>query len=237
MRLVVLLALAFSLACSGCSRAQNDPAFDAKVRAYLLAHPEIIEEMVEKLNEKKAAAGVAKLKEALAANRTALERDPRDFVANPNGTLTLTEFYDYRCPHCVNSAGAVLDIVKQNPDVRVVFKELPIFGDVSDKAALAALAVKRAGGDYLAVWRDFMAAKPLNAEAIDRILRQHKVDPKVVETHAADTRKQVADVQALAVKLGIEGTPAFIIGDTLVPGEDMDAVRAAIVAQRKKAKG
>lgn len=237
MRTALLLVLAASLAFAGCTRAQGDPAFDAKVRAYLLEHPEILEEMVARLEAKKQAAGQVKLTAALASNRAALERDPRDFVANPGGRITLTEFYDYRCAHCINSAPAVLEIVRANPDVRVVFKELPIFGAVSERAAGAALAVKRAGGDYLGVWRAFMAAKPLDAAAMDRILREHKVDPALIEASAADSRKHLADVQALAVKLGIEGTPAFIVGDTLVPGEDMDAVRAAIAAERKKAKG
>jgi protein-disulfide isomerase len=234
MRLAACLALALSLACAGCSRAQQDPAFDAKVRNYLMSHPEILEEMVAKLNEKKAAAAAAKTVEALKKNRGALERDPRDFVANPSGAITLTEFYDYRCAHCINSAPAVLDIIRKNPDVRVVFKELPIFGDASDHAAQAAVAVQRTGGDYLGVWRAFMAAKPLNAETIDRILREHKVDPKVVATHAADAKRQIEDTQKLAVDLGIEGTPAFIVGDTLVPGEDMEAVDAAIAVARKK---
>ena len=181
MRLAAVLALVLSLAAPAARKAQTDPAFDAKVRAYLLAHPEILEEMVAKLEEKKTEAQAAKMKAALAENRKALERDPRDFVANPQGRITLTEFYDYRCPHCINSAGEVLDIVAKNPDVRVVFKELPIFGDVSDKAAIAAIAVKREGGDYLGVWKDFMAAKPLDAAAIDRILRARKLDPKIVD--------------------------------------------------------
>ena len=236
MRLAAVLALVLSLVCAGCSQAQNDPAFDAKVRAYLLDHPEILEEMLAKLEEKKQAAQTAKMKKALAENRKALERDPRDFVANPQGAITLTEFYDYKCPHCVNSAGEVLDIVAKNPDVRVVFKELPIFGDVSDKAAIAAIAVQRAGGDYLGVWKDLMAAKPLDAAAIDRILRVHRLDPRIVETHSAEAKKQIVDAHKLASELGIEGTPAFIVGDTLVPGRDMDAVKKAIAEQRAKTK-
>ena len=245
MRSAAVLALVLSLAAAGCSQAQTgpgakppavrgDPAFEAKVRAYLLEHPEILEEMLAKLEEKKQAAQSAKMKQALAENRGALERDPRDFVANPQGRITLTEFYDYRCPHCINSAPEVLDIVAKNPDVRVVFKELPIFGDVSDHAAIAAIAVKRAGGDYLGVWKDFMAAKPLDAAAIERILKAHKLDPKVVATHEAEAKKQIVDAHKLASELGIEGTPAFVVGDTLVPGRDMEAVRKAIAEQRAK---
>ena len=245
MRSVAVLALVLSLTAAGCSQAQTnppaakgpvsvDPAFDAKVRKYLLEHPEILEEMLAKLEEKKQAAQTAKMKQALGENRQALERDPRDFVANPQGRITLTEFYDYRCPHCINSAPEVLEIVAKNPDVRVVFKELPIFGDVSDQAAIAAIAVKRAGGDYLGVWKDFMAAKPLDAAAIERILKAHGIDPKVMTTHETEAKKQIADAHMLASELGIDGTPAFVIGDTLVPGRDMEAVKKAIAEQRAK---
>ena len=245
MRSVAVLALVLSLTAAGCSQAQTnppaakgpvsvDPAFDAKVRKYLLEHPEILEEMLAKLEEKKQAAQTAKMKQALGENRQALERDPRDFVANPQGRITLTEFYDYRCPHCINSAPEVLDIVAKNPDVRVVFKELPIFGEVSDQAAIAAIAVKRAGGDYLGVWKDFMAAKPLDAAAIERILKAHAIDPKAAVAHDAEAKKQIADAHKLASELGIDGTPAFVIGDTLVPGRDMEAVKKAIAEQRAK---
>ena len=80
-----------------------------------------------------------------------------------------------------------------------------------------------------------MAAKPLNDRAIDRILREHKARSQDRRRPTPPTpRSRSRDAQALAVELGIDGTPAFIIGDTLVPGEDMDAVDAAIAAARKK---
>src|SRR5665213_2141400 len=128
----LLLAASISLTAIGCSRAAEDPAFGAKVRAYLLAHPEVIEEAVARLQDKRQAAADAKVKLALEKNRGALERDPRDFVANPGGKITVTEFYDYRCPHCINAAPTVLSLIHDNPDVRFVFKEMPIFGPTSE---------------------------------------------------------------------------------------------------------
>src|SRR5665213_2974052 len=67
--------------------------------------------------------------------------------------------------------------VHDNPDVRFVFKEFPIFGAVSEKAAAGAIAVKKAGGDELGLYRDLMAARPLDETSIDPILRAHHVDP------------------------------------------------------------
>lgn len=238
-RIALPLAVAFSLLAAGCTRAAEDTAFGEKVRAYLLTHPEVLEEVIAKLQEKKAAEAKTKAVAAINEHRKALERDPRDFVANPRGRITVTEFYDYRCAHCINAAPQVLAIIRANPDVRFVFKELPIFGAPSERAARAAIGVKRAGGDYVAIHQAFMSTKPLDDAAVDRILTQHGYDPKAAETGAlkADADKQLTDTQLLAANLGIEGTPAFIIGDVLVPGEDMDAVNAAIKAERAKLKG
>ena len=233
---LALVAIA-SFLTAGCSRAE-DTDFGAKVRAYLLAHPEVIEEAVQKLQENKDQKAALKAKAALKESRQALERDPRDFVANPNGKITVTEFYDYRCPHCINAAPAVAKIIQDNPDVRFVFKEMPIFGAVSEHAARSAIAVKAAGGDYLGFYRAAMATRGLDQAAVDKIAKNYGVDPARIDNGpfrtAADA--QLADAHSLATALGIEGTPTFIIGDTLVPGEDMDSVKRAIAKVRVGAK-
>lgn len=229
-RLLAVTAVC-ALALASCSKTDQDKAFGDKVRAYLLEHPEVIQEAIGKLQDKQIAQAQARYKTAIAANRQALERDPRDFVANPNGKITVTEFYDYRCAHCINAAPKVLDMIKANPDIRFVFKELPIFGEESDRAARAALAVKKAGGDYVGLYQTFMATRPLNDAAIDAVLRKNGVDPADISN--ADANRQLGDVQKLAVQLGIEGTPAFVVGDRLIPGEDMDALKAAIAATRE----
>jgi protein-disulfide isomerase len=228
--------MASALALSACDK--SDKAFDTRVHAYLLAHPEVVQEALDKLQAKQDAEDAAKAKQALATSRQAIEHDPRDFVANPNGKITVTEFYDYRCPHCVNAAPKVVSLIQSDPDVRFVFKEFPIFGAASDRAATAAIALKRSGGDYVGLYRDFMAARPLDDAAIDRILTAHGVTPASLEDPTLKTQaaEQLADVRRLAISLGIQGTPAFVIGDTIVPGEDLDAVRAAIAAARTPVK-
>ena len=235
---LALIALA-GLTLAGCGLGGGqDAAFGKKVRAYLMAHPEVIRDAVQKLQENEQAAANLKVKAALTQNRQALERDPRDFVANPNGKITVTEFYDYRCPHCINAAPAVLGIIKSNPDVRFVFKEMPIFGDVSEQAARAAIAVKKAGGNYVGFYQTAMSTRGLDPAGISRIARQYGVDPAAAQASpardAADA--QLVDVHRLASALNIDGTPTFIIGDTIIPGEDMDSVRAAI-ASAKAAEG
>ena len=233
----LLPVLGLSLLCVSACRAQ-DSDFDTRVHDYLMRHPEVVQEALTKLQAKQDAQAADTARAAIAQNRKALEQDSRDFVANPNGAITVTQFFDYRCPHCINAAPAVLALIHDQPDVRVVFKEFPIFGDISDRAAAGALAVKRAGGDYLGAYKDLMAARPLDEGSLDAILKAHGVDPASLDQPQAKAAadQQLGDVRSLAITLGINGTPSFIVGDTLVPGEDMDAVKAAIAAQRK-AKG
>jgi protein-disulfide isomerase len=231
---MITLALAATLGLTACGKLESDKAFGNRVHAYLMAHPEVIEEASEALQAKQASDDEAKeqarFKAAIVQNRQTLEHDPADYVANPNGKITVTEFYDYRCPHCITMAPTVLSIIHENPNVRFVFKEFPIFGDASDLAAEGALLVKQRGGDYLDLYRDFMATKGLNDAVIGQMLQARGVsaanlaDPNVV----AQTSAHLLAVKQLAITLGIEGTPAFVIGDTLIPGEGIDRLRAAI---------
>lgn len=206
-----------------------DAAFGKRVRAYLLAHPEVLAEVSQKLQEKQQSQAAASARIAILKHRAALERDPRDFVANPNGRYTIVQFSDYRCSFCKLAAPEVLKMIEENPDTRFVFKEFPIFGEVSDTAARVAVTdLGKKNG--LALYRDLMSEKALNEAALDRHLQAVGIDPAAARRAArgADVDKHIADNRALAHALNIEGTPAFLIGDVMVPGADMDAVRVAL---------
>jgi len=223
------------LALAACGPAAgDDKAFGDRVRAYLLAHPEVIQEASEKLQAQQDAEQAAAQRKAeanLPKLRAALERDPRDFVANPTGRVTVTEFYDYRCPHCANAAPKVAELIEKHPDVRFVFKEMPIFGATSEHAAYAAIAVKKAGGDYLGLYQALMATHPLDRTAIDRIALEKGARASDISPGAANTA-QLADTAALFKSLALDGTPAFIVGNVIIGGEDMDAVDDAIAQAR-----
>jgi protein-disulfide isomerase len=230
-----LILIACALGLSACQKAGEDKLFDDKVHAYLLNHPEVLQEVEAKLQAQTQAQTAAQAKVLIQRNRAAIERDPSDYVANPTGKITVTEFYDYRCPHCANMAPTVLSLIHDNPDVRFVFKEFPIFGAVSEKAAAGAIEVKKTGGDYLGLYHDFMMQKGLDEPEIDQILKAHGVSPDRLAQPAvaSQTAAHLAAVKQLAIGLDIDGTPAFIVGDTLIPGEDPDGLKAAIAAARK----
>ncbi len=226
------LALLSILALAGCQR-NDDAAFGQRVRAYLLAHPEVIREAVDKLHENEQAAAAKASVQAIDKFRGQLERDPRDFVVNPDGKVTVVEFFDYRCGYCKLAAPQVVQLIKDNPDVRFVFKEFPIFGAVSDTAAKVALTPQgKAKG--LALYQGWMGEKALDDAALDRHLQAEGLDAAAARKAAEDPaiERQLLDTRALANALKIQGTPAFVVGDTLVPGADLPALRAAITVAK-----
>jgi Protein-disulfide isomerase len=224
-------AIAAVLALAGCE--QNDEAFGARVRAYLLEHPEVLQEMSTALQQKQLAELAKSSSEAIAKHRAQLERDPRDFVANPGGSVTVVEFFDYNCAYCKLAAPEVVKLIRENPDVRFVFKEFAFQTEESVLAAHIALTPV-AKPKSLEIYAGLMAQKPLDQAAIDRVLRENGVDPKVAREQAKDPaiQRQMLDIRALAQALNIDGTPAFVVGDKIIPGADMDALKAAI-AQAK----
>jgi protein-disulfide isomerase len=227
------LALSAALTLSGCEK-QSDEAFGERVRAYLLANPEVLQEVSVAYQQKQQAELAKASTAALAKHRAQLERDPRDFVANPGGRITVVEFFDYNCAYCKIAAPEVVKLIRDNPDVRFVFKE---FAFQTEDSILAGHMVLTpvAKPKSLALYGDLMAAKPLNQAAIDRIFLKHGVDPAVARQQAADPaiQKQLQDVRTLAQALRIDGTPAFVVGDEVIPGADIEALKAAIT----KAKG
>lgn len=225
------------LAAGACTKAAaDDKAFDARVHAYLLAHPEVLLEAQDALAVKQANAEATQVQAHLAALKPQIFDDPRDASVGPkDAKVTVVEFFDYRCPHCKDAAPDLLALIKAHPEVRFVFKELPIFGPQSQAAAAAAIASNQQG-KFLDVYRDLMADHAVDADSIHQILARDGLDPKHTLALAADPKvaAQIADVARLASSLGVQGTPGFLVNDQYVSGADIPALKTAIEAQEQK---
>lgn len=200
------------------------------IKNYLVTHPEVLEEASAELSKRQVAAEAAKHANAVSANAQTIFNSPRGVtLGNQSGDVNFVEFFDYNCGYCKLAAPEILRIIEENPDVRVVFKELPIFGAASDTAARIALT-DAGKANALALYKTWMAEKPLDEAGIDRHLTELGLNPAAVRKAAAAPAidKQIEDIRQLAVALKIQGTPVFVIGDALIPGADMEAVRAAI---------
>jgi protein-disulfide isomerase len=241
-RRLLWAALLASLALTACSRpADKAQVSRDQVLAFLDNHPEVINEASQRYELKRHKELLAESAKAIALRRAAIERDPRDFVANPDGKVTVVEFFDYRCPYCKAALPALQSLILQNRDIRFVFKELPILPDadgkvgVSLRASEAALAAARAG-KYQSVHDAMMAARPLDDAGIAQALKVNGLDPAATIV-SADDERHIKDVRDLALAIGANGTPTFVVGDTLIEGNSMDQLALAIQQARQQAKG
>ncbi len=193
------------------------------VRDYLLEHPEIIIEAIQRMQEAERVAEDERRQDALEEFRPALYENPGSPTAgNPDGDVTVIEFFDYRCPYCKRVVEPLLEAVAEDGQVRIVFKEFPILGEDSVFAARAALA-SRLQDESL--YRDFHVALLTTKSKVTQ-----PVVMAIAESVGLDTERLRADMEApevaeeirqnyiLARALDIDGTPAFIIGDEIVPG-------------------
>ena len=228
---LLVAALLAALPSAGCSaETPADKAFGERVRAYLLSHPEVLKEALTKLQARDDADEAATAKRSIADHRAAIERDGRDFVGgNPTGAVTVTEFFDYRCPYCKVAAPALPAFLKAHPSVRLVYKEFPILSQSSEDAAKLALAAKLQGR-YEPVHQALMKSPSLDAATTEAILRDNGVDVARAKADAASPAiaKQVEAVRTLARTVGVNATPTFIVGDKLSNGWSPDELDADI---------
>ena len=221
---VIGAVLALALAASGASAAdalstQQRGEVEKLVREYILAHPEILLEAIERLEDRRAE-GDLPASEALAAARTQVFKDPETPVANPSGAVPVVEFFDYRCGYCKKMLSDVRRLRQENQGVRLIFKDLPILGPDSVIAARAALA-SRAQGKYEAYHFALMDTRgAFTEERVLAIAKEVGLDIERLKRDMQDPKiqAQIDSNIALAQQLNIRGTPTMIIGDALVPG-------------------
>lgn len=221
----------------------STPLSDRLVRDYLLRNPEVIEEAVTKLQEKRELEARDTIRAAVRDNLEGLQSDPRDFAIGPPASrakTTVVQFFDYRCPYCKAVAEEYLRLAQANPDVRFVFKEWPILDGggppISEYAARMAIAAQ-AQGKYLPVHQAMMAVEGgLTPQAVDEIMTRNGVDLAQAREYAGSlaVSEQIRDVRTLAEALQASGTPTFVIGpDVLEPYTGEESLRAAIAAAKR----
>lgn len=190
------------------------------MREYLLDNPAILNEMVQKLQRGQYDKMMQSTLKAIPANAKQLFDDKTSPVeGNVKGKVTVVEFYDYQCGHCRNVAKTVDDIIKANKNLRVIFKAVSFFGERSSYAATVATAAEKQGKFYKFHMALLNSGKRLTKENVLKIaksvglnIEQLKKDMK--QTAIAD---EVKDNTKLSMKLGIRGTPSFIITDADIP--------------------
>jgi protein-disulfide isomerase len=215
---------------------EQKKAIEGVIQDFLANHPDLLMKAIEKADEKLKADAKDKAAKALVERHQQVYDDPLSPTAgNPNGNVTLVEFFDYRCPYCKQVEPSLEQLLGDDRQLRFVFKEFPVLGPESDTAAHAALAARKQG-KYDAFHRAMMAAPGhFDEPTIYKVAANVglDIDRLKEDMKAPEIEKELKANVDLGNELEIDGTPGFIIGDQIVPGAmSMDELKKLIATAR-----
>ncbi len=240
----VALAMVFGALTGGPARAEHEAdtleqkEMERAFEKFLYGHPDVVVDILRKLREREEATKAENMSSLIAAQRETLLNDPTSPVGgNPNGEVTVVEFFDYNCGYCKRVMPNVIKLMEEDSGVRLVYKEFPILGPGSVSAARAALAsLRQDPGKYQAFHTALMSSRGrLKMPKIMQIAREIGFDTDRLEADMAapEIEATIARNLALARTLGINGTPSFVIGDQLVPGAvELDTLKRLVARAR-----
>src|SRR6201992_4024389 len=189
------------------------------IKDYLLAHPEVLEEVSGELDKRKQLAEAEKARTEIKNHSEALFNSPRQVtIGNPKGDVTLVEFFDYNCGYCKRALSDLTTIMKDDPKLRVVLKEFPVLGPGSVEAARVAVAVRMqdAGKKYFDFHLRLLGGRGQADKA--RALAAAKeagFDMARLEKDMAsdEVRASIDENMKVAEALSLNGTPSYVIGN------------------------
>ncbi len=206
-------------------------AIESIVRAYILEHPEIIPQAINHLQDRE----VTKM---LDSNREAIETPYEGaWTGAKDGDVTLVEFFDYNCPYCRVSHPDVQRLLREEPKLRVVYRDFPVLGPASDEAALASLSAAKQGRyrDYHD--RSFEAPGRPNHERTIQMVRAAGLNEvrTAADMNSAEIKNEIKKNLDLGRALGLTGTPSYIIGNKILSGAvGYDELKKAVEAARER---
>jgi protein-disulfide isomerase len=217
---------------------QQKNELGAIIRDYLLKNPEVLQDAMAELEKRQAVAEAEKSKAAVKNNAQALfDSSHQVVVGNPQGDVTLVEFFDYNCGYCKRALADMMELIKDDGKLRVVLKEFPVLGPGSVEAAQVAVAVRmqdKSGKKYLDFHQRLLGGRGQadRAKAL-AAAKEAGFDMARLERDLAspEVKATLDESMKLADQLGVNGTPSYVVGNDLVIG----AVGAAALKDKVKA--
>jgi protein-disulfide isomerase len=199
------------------------PAIEKMIREYLLKNPEVLREAIAELEKRVKMADDKRRGEVLKESRALIEDSPRGVViGNPKGDIVLVEFFDYNCGYCKRALDDMVNLVKADPKLKIVLKEFPVLGQGSVDAARVAIAVRmQDSAKYLEFHRKLLLGRgEVTRERALVVAKEAGLDMARIERDlkSPEINATLEESAELAEKLGISGTPTYVIANEVVPG-------------------
>lgn len=203
------------------------------IEDYLMTNPGVLRRMVANLEATERSENLAKAEENIAANFDAIYNAPNQVVlGNPDGDVTLVEFFDYNCGYCRKAMPDLATLIAEDKNLRVILKELPILSEDSVDAARIGVLVAESDADYWLFHEALYTARgKINKDTAIAAARGLGLSPVDLELRMKDesVAATLQNSYKIAQALGISGTPAYIIGNEVIPGAiGVDALRSRI---------
>ena len=211
------------------------------VKDYLLAHPEVLQDAMNALDKKQQEADAEKARTTIKNNNATLFNSPHQVVlGNPQGSLTVVEFFDYNCGYCKRALPDMLTLLKNDSNIRFVLKEFPVLGEGSVDAAHIAVAARMqdpTGKKYIEFHQKLLGGRgPADKAHALAVAKEVGFDMARIEKDMAsdEVKTTIDENMKLADALGVNGTPSYVVGDELVVGAvGLDALKQKIAAVKK----
>ena len=211
------------------------------VKNYLLQHPEVMQDVMAELEKHQKAAEAEKNRAAVAENNATIFSSPHQVVlGNPQGNVTMVEFFDYNCGYCKHALSDMLTLLKTDPNLKFVLKEFPVLGEGSVEAAHVAVAARMqdvTGKKYIEFHQKLLGGRgPADKARALAAAKEVGFDMARIEKDMGsdEVKKTIDENLKLADLIGVNGTPSYVVGDEVVVGAvGLDALKEKIAAERK----
>jgi protein-disulfide isomerase len=216
-------------------------AIEDIVKNYLVQHPEVLQDAMDALDKRQKEADAEKARTTIKDNKASIFDSSHQVVlGNPDGNVTMVEFFDYNCAYCKRALPDMLSLLKTDPDLKFVLKEFPVLGPGSVEAAHVAVAARMqdpSGKKYIEFHQKLLGGRgPADKARALAVAKDVGFDMARIEKdmNSDEVKDTIDEDMKLADELGVSGTPSYVVGDQVVVGAvGLDELREKIKDLRK----
>jgi protein-disulfide isomerase len=224
----------------GFSSAQTHE-IESIVKNYLVQHPEVLQEAMDALDKRQKEVDAEKARSTIKEDKATIFNSSHQVVlGNPQGNITMVEFFDYNCAFCKRALPDMLTLLKTDPDLKFVLKEFPVLGPGSVEAAHVAVAARMqdpSGKKYIEFHQKLLGGRgPADKVRALAVAKDVGFDMARLEKdmNSDEVKATIEENMKLADELGVSGTPTYVVGDEVVIGAvGIDELRDKIKSERK----